>query len=104
MKLLATPLNGLCVMLAEYLATVNFKNRSLSRNSMYEEKRSLAFHMATGGAPPHWAMLQEQLPVRSRKAPCILDFRAIACTTRSYRQIGQFAALTCRPASKVFQT
>ncbi|WP_168793257.1 hypothetical protein [Paraburkholderia aromaticivorans] len=46
-------LNGLSVMLAEWLAIVNLKNKLLSRNRMYEENRYRAFDMRTGvaGAP-----------------------------------------------------
>jgi hypothetical protein len=43
----ARPLNGFSVMLAEWLAIVNLKNKLLSKNRMYEENRYLAAHMRT---------------------------------------------------------
>ncbi|WP_148225074.1 hypothetical protein [Paraburkholderia phytofirmans] len=43
------PLNGLSVMVTEWIAIVNLKNKLLSRNRMYEENRYLAFDMRTKG-------------------------------------------------------
>jgi hypothetical protein len=42
---LTMPFNGICVMLAEWLAIVNLKNKSQSRNGMYDEINYYVFDM-----------------------------------------------------------
>jgi hypothetical protein len=48
LKLPATPLNGLSVMLAECFGIVNLKNKLSSRKKTYDENDYFSFHMSAG--------------------------------------------------------